>query len=143
VAQSGTLATRSIKDYAHLAEFALREGSPLPLKRHVVEEWAAAMDPGAVVAPAGLLLRLAESALPVLALEGESQAERERRQVREAYRQWRNRTAGVVATDESAVSMSLIIRKRDPGPVPEELLAHIETALSGQRPDREEFVEEL
>jgi hypothetical protein len=143
VAQSGTLATRTIKDYAHLAEFALRDGSPLPLKPHVVEEWAAALDPGPVVAPAGLLLKLVDPAHPLAPLEGESQVDRERRRVREAYRRWRNATPGVVATDESAVSMSLVIRKRDPGHVPDELLAHIATALNGQRPDGEEFVDEL
>jgi len=143
VAQSGTLATRTIKDYAHLAEFALRNGSPLPLKHHVVEEWASALDPGPIVAPPGLLMKLVDPAHPLAPLEGENQVGRERRQARDAYRRWRNATPGVVATDESAVSMSLVIRKRDPGPAPDELLGHIATALSGRRPDGEEFVDEL
>jgi hypothetical protein len=143
VAQSGTLATRTIKDYAHLAEFALRDGSPLPLREPVVEEWAAALDPGTVVAPPGLLLKLVGPSQQLAPLEGENEAERDRRRVRDAYRRWRNATPGVVATDESAVSMSLVIRKRDPGLVPAELLAHIATALGGQRPDGEEFVDEL
>ncbi|QSQ10770.1 helicase [Myxococcus landrumensis] len=143
VAQSGTLATRSLKDYAHLAEYALRNGSPLPLKPHVVEEWASALDPGHVVAPPGELLKLVDPAHPLVSLEGESEVERERRRVRDAYRRWRNATPGVVATDESAVSMSLVIRTRDPGKVPDALVAHIKAALGGQRPDGEEFVDEL
>ncbi|MCP3099004.1 helicase [Myxococcus sp. K15C18031901] len=143
VAQSGTLATRTVKDYAHLAEYALRDGSPLPLNRHVVEEWAAALDPGHAVAPPGELLRLVDPSHPLDPLEGENETERERRRVRDAYRRRRNATPGVVATDESAVGMPLVIRTRDPGKVPDELLAHIQTALGGQRPDGEEFVDEL
>ncbi|WP_141592257.1 DEAD/DEAH box helicase [Myxococcus sp. AB056] len=143
VAQSGTLATRTVKDYAHLAEYALRDGSPLPLKQHVVEEWASALDPGTTVAPPGALLQLVDPTHSLAPLEGENEADRERRRVRDAYRRWRNATPGVVATDESAVGMSLVIRTRDPGQVPDELLAHIQTALGGQRPDGEEFVDEL
>ncbi|NVJ08374.1 helicase [Myxococcus sp. AM001] len=143
VAQSGTLATRTVKDYAHLAEYALRDGSPLPLKQHVVEEWASALDPGTTVAPPGALLQLVDPAHSLAPLEGENEADRERRRVRDAYRRWRNATPGVVATDESAVGMSLVIRTRAPGQVPDELLAHIQTALGGQRPDGEEFVDEL
>lgn len=88
-------------------------------------------------------MRLVDPTHPLAPLEGENHVDRERRQVRDAYRRWRNATPGVVATDESAVSMSLVIRKRDPGPAPDELLGHIATALSGQRPDGEEFVDEL
>lgn len=94
VAQSGTLATRTIKDYAHLAEFALREGSPLPLREPVVEEWAAALDPGTAVAPPGLLLKLVGPPQQLAPLEGENEAERDRRRVRDAYRRWRNARGG-------------------------------------------------
>lgn len=41
---SGTLTNRSIKDYAHLARFALRHSSPLPFDWHLLEAWAACID---------------------------------------------------------------------------------------------------
>ncbi|WP_223744888.1 helicase [Corallococcus sp. AS-1-12] len=127
VALSGTFASKSIKDYAHLSRLALREGSPLPLAHHVVEEWGTALDPGKVVAPPGALERLCEP--------GEH--------VREGFGRRRNDTRGVVATEESALDKPLVIRPRHLGPVPAEVLAFIELAHAGERPDGEQFQEQL
>jgi hypothetical protein len=44
VALSGTITTRSILDYAHLAEAALRDKSPLPRDRHTLEAWSRVLD---------------------------------------------------------------------------------------------------
>ncbi|WP_244981512.1 DEAD/DEAH box helicase family protein [Corallococcus exercitus] len=123
VALSGTFASKSIKDYAHLSRLALREGSPLPLAHHVVEEWGTALDPGKVIAPPGAMERLGEP----------------EEHVREGFRRRRNDTRGIVATDESALDKPLIIRPRYPGPVPAELLALIDLAHGGERPDGEQF----
>ena len=46
VAMSGTLFTRSLRDVGHLAEIALREGSPLPRATSDLNDWADALDPG-------------------------------------------------------------------------------------------------
>lgn len=40
---SGTLTTTSVKDYAHLCELALRDGSPLPLSDELLKKWAAVL----------------------------------------------------------------------------------------------------
>ena len=49
VALSGTITTRSVKDYAHLAEWALRAGSPVPRTAseytEEAESWCRAFDP--------------------------------------------------------------------------------------------------
>ena len=127
VALSGTLASKSIKDYAHLSRLALGEGSPLPLAHHVVEEWGTALDPGKVAAPPGALERLCEP--------GEH--------AREGFQRRRNATRGVVATEESALDKPLIIRERKLGHVPAQLLALIELAHGGERPDGEQFQEQL
>ncbi|WP_338865536.1 DEAD/DEAH box helicase family protein [Myxococcus stipitatus] len=127
VALSGTFASKSIKDYAHLSRLALGEGSPLPLAHHVVEEWGTALDPGKVVAPPGELERLCEP----------------REHVREGFQRRRNATPGVVATEESALDKPLIIRERKVGPVPAQLFALIELAHAGERPDGEQFQEQL
>lgn len=40
---SGSTVKRSIKDYAHLIRWALRAGSPVPIRREVLEEWDLAL----------------------------------------------------------------------------------------------------
>jgi hypothetical protein len=125
--QTGTFASRSIKDGWHLSKEALGEGSPFPMFRQVAEEWSTALDPLEVIAPAGALERLCEP--------GES--------ARDGFRRRRNDTLGVVSTHEATLGTSLVIRKREPGPVPDAILQHIEQAHAGVRPDGEEFVEQL
>lgn len=44
-ALSGTMMKRSLKDFAHLSRWALKDGSPLPLFGDEVERWANAVDP--------------------------------------------------------------------------------------------------
>lgn len=41
---SGTLTKRSLGDFGHLCEWALGEGSPLPINRGALQEWASALD---------------------------------------------------------------------------------------------------
>lgn len=43
---SGTLTSKSIKDYAHLSAFSLRQGSPLPLDQAIIAQWAECFDAG-------------------------------------------------------------------------------------------------
>ena len=44
VALSGTMMKRSIKDFAHLLRWSLKEKAPIPMEDHEVEEWALALD---------------------------------------------------------------------------------------------------
>lgn len=44
VTLTGSITDRSIKDYWHLAYYALRDGSPLPIDPIVVAEWASSVD---------------------------------------------------------------------------------------------------
>jgi len=46
VGLSGTMSSRSVLDYDHIAELALRERSPLPTEWVEAEAWAAVLDPG-------------------------------------------------------------------------------------------------
>ena len=46
IVMSGTLTSRSLNDYAHLCQLALREGSPIPISYAVRERWSAVIDPG-------------------------------------------------------------------------------------------------
>lgn len=44
VAVSGTMTSKSVKDYAHIIQLCLGSGSPLPLEAQVVADWAATID---------------------------------------------------------------------------------------------------
>lgn len=136
---SGTMATKSIHDYAHLAEFAFGDNSPLPHHPPTLEEWANAIDPCSCQAAKDPELkcecRAHPGALVRLCRDGEH--------VREGFRRRRNDTLGVVATNESAIGTSLVIRKREPGKVSNQILAFIDLAHSGERPDGEQFTEQL
>lgn len=125
--QTGTFAARSIKDGWHLSKEALGEGSPFPMFHKIAEEWSTALDPLEMIAQPGALGRLCAP--------GEA--------VRDGFRRRRNDTLGVVSTHEATLGTSLIIRKREPGPVPDAIFQHIEQAHAGVRPDGEEFVEQL
>lgn len=93
-ALSGTITARSLKDYAHLAAWALRERAPVPLAPRELDSWAGALDEG--VAPeqryhAGALLRwCADDETP-----------------REGFRRRMVESPGVVATTESAIGTAL------------------------------------
>lgn len=130
VALSGTLTTRSLKDYGHLAQLSLRDRSPLPLHYPTLEEWAEALDvekPGTIAAPIGALRQLCNS--------GEH--------AREGFRRRLVETQGVVATIEGTLGTSLVISERKPT-VPmiiKEKLKGVEATW--QRPDGEELTDTL
>jgi hypothetical protein len=97
VGLSGTVTSRSLDDYAHLIELALRKSSPLPRGYREVQDWAGALDvkPEYEVGP-GALLRFCAP--------GEN--------VRQGFRRRLVESQGVVASSENEVGASLIITKR-------------------------------
>jgi hypothetical protein len=125
---SGTLTTKSIKDYAHLAALALKAGSPAPLHWPTVEEWSGAIDPSDWPTDIGELSALCKP--------GEH--------VRDGYRRRLEQTPGVVAspaTMSCPASLTVLERRIIAPPAINEALA----ALYGswQRPDGEELVSAL
>lgn len=127
-AWSGTVTSRSIRDFAHLAAFALGEGSPLPLDPDEVDRWAAAVDPSEWPAPPGALRRLTAP--------GEG--------AREALRRRQVETAAFVSTTSSVAGASIVLRERRAPPVPTDVRKKIaDLRASWTRPDGEEFVEAL
>jgi len=102
VALSGTMTSRSIKDYAHLVELALRKGSPLPRGYRELTDWADALD----VVPDGFEAKRKPGALVLLCDGDES--------IRSGFRRRLVETPGVVATTEGAVGTSLYLRRCSP-----------------------------
>lgn len=124
---SGTVTSRSVKDYAHLLDAALKEGSPLPRDPNAAQEWALALDPTDWVAPMGELERLLEP--------GES--------LYDGYRRRLHETRGVVHTSGAAVGCPVVLRAR-PAELPFDLAETLRRVRSSWvRPDGEEFVEHL
>ena len=93
-ALSGTVTARSLRDYAHLAAWALRGAAPVPLERRTLDAWSGALDEG-VPAP----LRYEPGAL--LAWCGPDEAPRD------GFRRRMVESPGVVATTESALGTGL------------------------------------
>lgn len=110
-ALSGTLTSKSLKDYGHLCELALRGGSPLPLDERTLDIWSSVLDPD------GEPDRRAYKALmPMVAWHGEdldSEAV-----YRKAFQARFRKTLGVVASEEGSVGCSLVLQdlqtRRDP-----------------------------
>ncbi len=63
VFMSGTLTSKEMADYAHFAEYALGDGSPVPRHYPTLLEWGGALDPvqvGEMPTPPGELMKLCE-----------------------------------------------------------------------------------
>lgn len=108
-ALSGTMTDKSLLDYAHLIELALRKGSPLPIGYMELLDWSEALDPSDCPRPPGVLLRLC----------GEDQKPSDsatdlQTAAREAFHRRLVETTGVIVTGEGSCRASIIIRGRFP-----------------------------
>jgi hypothetical protein len=100
VALSGSIGKRSIRDYAHIADWCLKEGSPLPCRWREQNDWADAIDEH--VDPKQ---RIEPGALKRLCNEGED--------FRSAYMRRLTETRGVIASGDEELWNSLQILRRD------------------------------
>ncbi len=127
---SGSITSKSIRDYAHLAALALKFGSPLPIDYEVVEDWARAIDPCPNPADPGPLL---QGLIDTGCVEpGESLYRGIRRRIAE--------TVGVVSTTQPSVQCGLEILERKAPTIPPQIAQNIRDALEHRRPDGEELV---
>ncbi len=109
VGLSGTITRRSLRDYQHLSELALRKNSPLPNHHPTLMDWAMAIDVSKKEPmPPGALLQLCtpEELQSISNVPAPRDAQVF---VRQAFRRRLVETEGVVATSESALGTSLVI----------------------------------
>lgn len=124
-AWSGSITSKSIRDFAHLIMLALRENSPLPLDGDTLDDWAGAVDPSDWPAGAGALRALDTST-------GD---------VREALRRRLVETRGFVSTtsnDACPASQPFEERKVKAPAAIRELIKSVRD--TGIRPDGEDFL---
>jgi hypothetical protein len=126
-AWSGTLTSKSIKDYAHLSALALKDGSPLPHHWPTVECWAGAIDPSEdFPSPIGALRQLCH--------EGEH--------IYSAWNRRLNDTPGVVASTSGMSCDAAILFSARKVVAPKSVVEHLKALrASWCRPDGEELVE--
>jgi hypothetical protein len=148
VAVSGTLTAGSLLDYAHLAEAALWERSPIPRGGAELSAWAAVVDADGDPLPRdySMTQALAEAwandpiDADVDVRHNPSDAIRD--MVRDALRRRLEATPGVVLTKASSCDCSLVIRRVRQPEVPaavREVMAEVEQ--SGVTPDGERWLE--
>jgi hypothetical protein len=126
VCWSGTMTSKSLRDYAKLSTLALKSGSPTPAHYQQIEEWSEALDPNPWPTNPGALAKLCEP--------GEA--------VRVAYRRRVVDTPGVVSspdTDNCQASLVFQERKVTCPPEIEERIRLLNK--SWDRPDGERLVD--
>ncbi len=133
VGLSGTITRKSLRDYQHLSELALKKNSPLPNHFPTLNEWAEAIDVGDDPMPPGMLLQFCTEEERAIATDPQASISEDKRKaaheaVRSGFRRRLIETPGVVATSESAIGTSLVIQAVRPI-VP----AEVQTALSDLR----------
>lgn len=165
---SGTLTSTGVRDYAHLAQWALRAGSPLPLTSNynALQSFAMVLDAKATreSGGGGRFVSSAQHAdwvrfSPLFPdwdayaddtedadADEENPEARISPRVHEARRRFRTRLAtcpGVVTTQDPSSRASLLFRPRDVT-VPEVVVAHLEQLeKTWRRPDGEELVDAI
>lgn len=138
VALSGTLTAKSLRDYAHLCELALRGGSPLPTEEADLLAWANCIDADST--PQDRDWSLFAQFCDLRHIDDEV---RRKDDARERFRERFVTTPGVVATTEASVQCSLNFIDRPlrvPPPVQDALR---ELHRTWCRPDGEEMEEAL
>ena len=138
VALSGTLTAKSLRDYAHLCELALRGGSPLPTEDADLIAWANCLDADST--PQDRDWSLFSQFCDLRNIDDEV---RRKDEARERFRQRFVSTPGVVATTEASVQCSLNFIER-PLSAPETVRDALrELHRTWCRPDGEEVEEAL
>lgn len=134
VAMSGTFTSKSLKDYGHLCELALRDGSPLPIEEAELLAWSNVLDSGSQPQERDWSIFAAFSDLRHI-----DDHTRRKDEARIVFRERFNATPGVVATREASVACSLNFFERDLATPDDVATALRDLHRTWTRPDGEEM----
>lgn len=127
VAMSGTITTKSIEDYRHLIDLALKDGSPLPRNGAMAYGWSRVIDSGSVITDQ----HQAGPMEPMVAWANEQRIEQRRQEsdpekrakirhlrltvsdIREAYTQRLHSAPGVTSSPDSEIKASVSIENKN------------------------------
>jgi hypothetical protein len=128
---TGSLTDSSISDFAHLSAWALRGASPMPLERHIVDEWGRCLDANPNPTPPGALIRMLEPGEPASMMN-----------VRRAFRRRLAETPGFVMssgrqviTNSAGEEVKITIKERVAPPIPERIQQALKIIRKGRRPE--------
>ncbi len=129
VALSGTITRKSLHDFGHISELALRKNSPLPGPFPTLDEWAQAIDVSDEPRAPGALLQLCTD--EELNRIGDAKSDHDAQQIlRKAFSRRLTETPGVISTSEGSLGTSLVIQGLKPI-----IPAEIQTAIKKVRYD--------
>ena len=119
VALSGTMTSKSIKDFGHLAELALRHRSPLPRNHHALNAWSEVIDVEGRPTNSDVW---AAKPLQKWALQNNLEIPSTLiRGIRHAFQHRLRSCPGVVASDQGALGCSLLLHPIEDVAVPESI----------------------
>lgn len=122
---TGSIQDKSMREYAHLADWALGEGSPLPRQHNTLLEWAAYFDEGVESRPQpGALVRLCSQDEQSIMLADPVTT------IRRAFGRRLTTTPGVVSVAGEGTSASLLIKARHFEPASDELFEGVQRLRS-------------
>lgn len=101
---SGTLIKRSLRDYAHLVAWSLKDGAPVPLSWTELDHWANALDE-----KVSMFNRFAPGALYDFATDVEKKTETPLRAARLGFGRRLRSTPGLVASRDGDVDASIFV----------------------------------
>ena len=135
VALSGTLTSKSLRDFSHLAELALRENSPVPRDSNHLDAWSEAIDVQGrpnnqhwrMLEP---LWRFYQQFDPKVRAMAYYRGERRRELIRRAFKTRLWSCPGVVATGKGSLGCSLLFHTLDSISVPREIREALERLAS-------------
>jgi hypothetical protein len=129
VGLSGSITRRSIVDYAHLVELALRKNSPIPVGWSERQDWASALDVNPMIRfKPGQLMRLCPPG-----------TEATTENARLGYMRRLTETHGIIATQDEELQIGLRINKPICPTVPQKVLEKMDEVRKTWSIDGEEF----
>lgn len=132
VALSGTMTSKSLRDFSHLSRLALRHLSPVPHDEHDLDAWSECVDVEGT--PGDLHWKRVEPLWRAFAASGKPMFdmtyEDRRSYIRKAFQARLRSCPGVVATDEQSIQCSLVVMAHDLS-VPERVKTAMTAAQTG------------